>query len=38
MIDAEHFVWEDGADEFAALVTSWWRGGYASTEAATARC
>jgi pimeloyl-ACP methyl ester carboxylesterase len=38
MIDAEHFVWEDGADEFAALVTSWWSGGYASTEAATARC
>jgi pimeloyl-ACP methyl ester carboxylesterase len=38
MIDAGHFVWEDGADEFAALVTSWWSGGYASTEAATARC
>jgi pimeloyl-ACP methyl ester carboxylesterase len=31
MIDVGHFVWEDGADEFAALVTSWWRGGYAST-------
>ena len=30
MIDVGHFVWEDGADEFAALVTSWWRGGYAS--------
>jgi hypothetical protein len=23
--------WEDGADEYAALVTSWWRGGYATT-------
>jgi pimeloyl-ACP methyl ester carboxylesterase len=25
MIDAGHFVWEDAADEYAALVTSWWR-------------
>jgi pimeloyl-ACP methyl ester carboxylesterase len=23
-IDAGHFVWEDSADEFAALVTNWW--------------
>lgn len=29
-IDAGHFVWEDGADEFAALVTSWWSTGHAS--------
>jgi pimeloyl-ACP methyl ester carboxylesterase len=29
-IDAGHFVWEDAADEYAALVTSWWNGGYAS--------
>jgi pimeloyl-ACP methyl ester carboxylesterase len=31
MIDAGHFAWEDGADEYAALVTTWWRGGYALT-------
>jgi pimeloyl-ACP methyl ester carboxylesterase len=29
LIDAGHFAWEDGADEYAALVTSWWAGGYA---------
>jgi pimeloyl-ACP methyl ester carboxylesterase len=29
IIDAGHFTWEDGADEYAALVTSWWSGGYA---------
>jgi pimeloyl-ACP methyl ester carboxylesterase len=28
LIDAGHFAWEDGADEYAALVTSWWSGGY----------
>jgi pimeloyl-ACP methyl ester carboxylesterase len=27
-IDAGHFIWEDAADEYAALVTSWWAGGY----------
>ena len=26
VIDAGHFAWEDAADEYAALVTSWWRG------------
>jgi pimeloyl-ACP methyl ester carboxylesterase len=31
LIDAGHFVWEDAADEYAALVTSWWSGGYATT-------
>ena len=31
IIDAGHFTWEDGADEYAALVTSWWAGGYATT-------
>ena len=31
LIDAGHFVWEDAADEYAALVTNWWNGGYAST-------
>ena len=30
IIDAGHFTWEDGADEYAALVTSWWNGGYAA--------
>jgi len=29
VIDAGHFTWEDAADEYAALVTSWWSGGYA---------
>jgi pimeloyl-ACP methyl ester carboxylesterase len=28
LIDALHFIWEDAADEYAALVTSWWAGGY----------
>jgi pimeloyl-ACP methyl ester carboxylesterase len=28
IIDAGHFAWEDGADEYTALVTSWWDGGY----------
>jgi pimeloyl-ACP methyl ester carboxylesterase len=28
IIDTGHFTWEDGADEYAALVTSWWDGGY----------
>jgi pimeloyl-ACP methyl ester carboxylesterase len=26
VIDAGHFTWEDAADEYADLVTSWWRG------------
>jgi pimeloyl-ACP methyl ester carboxylesterase len=30
LIDAPHFVWEDAADEYAALVTRWWDGGYAA--------
>jgi pimeloyl-ACP methyl ester carboxylesterase len=30
IIDAGHFTWEDGADEYGALVTSWWSGGYAN--------
>jgi pimeloyl-ACP methyl ester carboxylesterase len=37
IIDAGHFTWEDAADEYAALVTSWWGGGYATTGAAAAR-
>ena len=30
VLDAGHFTWEDAADEYAALVTSWWDGGYAA--------
>jgi pimeloyl-ACP methyl ester carboxylesterase len=30
IIDAGHFTWEDGADQYAALVTTWWGGGYAT--------
>jgi pimeloyl-ACP methyl ester carboxylesterase len=37
IIDAGHFTWEDGADEYAALVTSWWGGGYATAASATPR-
>jgi pimeloyl-ACP methyl ester carboxylesterase len=37
IIDTGHFTWEDGADEYAALVTNWWGGGYATTGPATAR-
>jgi pimeloyl-ACP methyl ester carboxylesterase len=29
LIDALHFIWEDAADAYAALVTSRWDGGYA---------
>jgi pimeloyl-ACP methyl ester carboxylesterase len=28
LLDTGHFTWEDGADQYAALVTSWWAGGY----------
>ena len=28
LLEAGHFTWEDDADEYAALVTSWWREGY----------
>jgi pimeloyl-ACP methyl ester carboxylesterase len=37
LIDAGHFTWEDAAHEYAALVTSWWSGGYATTGSPTAR-
>jgi pimeloyl-ACP methyl ester carboxylesterase len=37
IIDAGHFVWEDAADEYAALVTSWWSGGYATAGSNTGR-
>jgi pimeloyl-ACP methyl ester carboxylesterase len=31
ILDAGHFTWEDAADQYAALVTTWWSGGYAAT-------
>ena len=31
ILDAGHFTWEDAADDYAALVTNWWGGGYAAT-------
>jgi pimeloyl-ACP methyl ester carboxylesterase len=31
ILDAGHFTWEDAADEYAALVASWWAGGYPAT-------
>jgi len=33
IIDAGHFTWEDAADEYATLVTSWWHGGYSRLRA-----
>ena len=36
IIDAGHFAWEDAADEYADLVTSWWGGGYAALGSAAA--
>ncbi len=27
-IEAGHFIWEEGADEYARLVTAWWNHGY----------
>jgi pimeloyl-ACP methyl ester carboxylesterase len=28
LLDAGHFAWADRADDYAALVISWWSGGY----------
>jgi pimeloyl-ACP methyl ester carboxylesterase len=30
ILDAKHFIWEDAADQYAALIKDWWTGGYAS--------
>jgi pimeloyl-ACP methyl ester carboxylesterase len=30
VIESGHFTWEEAPDEYAALVTSWWSGGYAA--------
>jgi pimeloyl-ACP methyl ester carboxylesterase len=32
VIDAGHYPWEDAADVYAALVSTWWSGGYTSTQ------
>ena len=37
ILDAGHFTWEDAADDYAALVTTWWSGGYAATGPEAAR-
>ena len=37
IIDAGHFIWEDAADTYAALVTSWWAGGYANAGSGSRR-
>jgi pimeloyl-ACP methyl ester carboxylesterase len=34
LLDAGHYPWEDAADEYATLVTSWWNGDYAATRSA----
>jgi pimeloyl-ACP methyl ester carboxylesterase len=36
LLDVGHFTWEDGADDYAALVTSWWSGGYAASISSSA--
>ena len=28
VIDSGHFIWEDAADEYAALVNAWWADGF----------
>ena len=37
LLDVGHFTWEDGADEYAALVTTWWAGAYVTAGSAPAR-
>ena len=32
IIERGHFLWEDAADKYAALVSAWWDGGYAAVE------
>ena len=31
IVNAGHFTWEDAADQYAVLVTSWWGGRYTTT-------
>jgi pimeloyl-ACP methyl ester carboxylesterase len=37
IIDAGHFTWEDAADQYAALATSWWGASSATAGSAAAR-
>jgi pimeloyl-ACP methyl ester carboxylesterase len=37
ILEAGHFTWEDAANEYAQLVSTWWGGGYAITGSAAAR-
>jgi pimeloyl-ACP methyl ester carboxylesterase len=37
VVEAGHFAWEEAADEYASLITSWWSGGYATARLAGAR-
>ena len=36
IVDAGHFIWEDADDEYAALVTAWWAGGFRTCLTASA--
>jgi pimeloyl-ACP methyl ester carboxylesterase len=37
VIDVGHFTWEDAADQYAALVTSWWSSGHSAIESGATR-
>jgi pimeloyl-ACP methyl ester carboxylesterase len=37
IINSGHFTWEEASDQYASLVTSWWREGYAAVTTAGAR-
>ena len=32
VLETGHWAWEDAADEYAAIVSAWWDGGYAALE------
>ena len=32
VLETGHWAWEDAAEEFAALVSAWWDGGYAAVD------
>lgn len=35
LLDSGHFAWEDAADQYAALITSWWADGYKTCREST---
>jgi pimeloyl-ACP methyl ester carboxylesterase len=37
IVDAKHFIWEDAADTYAALITGWWAEGYAKAGSGSRR-